>query len=303
MRVLATAGRKLGRRTDAECSYLGLIAALRASGIKVEQGLVAEGQDLSKYDLVLVEVPNPTYVKSDRFAGAVWALSGTTTPAVAIYDHWNIIRLHLTLGRLTKLHGWFGKTIARILNHDVVSAVNAFPWGHRAGFEWATWCYDPSMFMTFPITYHGMEQRERKWVLATYEDHRKWLSDENLAWPVEEYGRANYGRKMIELPDLMQRYAACWGGVIPPYGWLKGSGYWRNRLVHMAQVRSLFHQDWEDADVMGKPFQLTAEDFLPMNSQELQVVANAQSKWFFDNVWSADKFISEAKAFVERSAA
>ncbi len=305
MRILATAGRRLGRTNDVENSYMALIAALRASGdCWVEEGFVADEQDLSHYDLVLVEVPHPSKVDEDRFNGCMWALSQETAPAAAIYDHWEIDKLHHAIDK-TIATGYDSRSmmatvgIQNVLSHTVHSALHAFPWGSRHGIGWASWLFDPSMFLVYPMTYMTqLQDRERKWVFASYQHHKEWLKDPPYGWPVEAYGLKAHGRATTTLAKLMPRYQACWGAAIPPYPGLVGTGYYRSRYVYMAQSRSLFWMDDRDAAAMDPIFVGHYEE--EPSPQDLNRRCELQSEWFFANVWKQEKFIEEAMGFARR---
>jgi len=297
VRVLATAGRRLGRPSDAECAYLGLIRAARAANNIVEMGTVTPLSDLTRYDVVLCEVPDPGKVERDAFRGAMWALS--QPHAVAVIDHWNVYGLWDRLAReLSRSEGWVAETVLALLRGKVRTAVCAFPWGDRNGLIPNAWFFDPSWMMTQPMLYNSKEKERRAFVLATYESHREWLAKQRLPWPLEERGRKAHGRQSASLPEVIQLYKTCWGAVVPPYERHVGSGYWRCRYVHMAQCRSLFWLDPRDAAPMDPTFRTDKADLANMNDEELEELAETQSRWFFSSVWSAQRFIEETNLFL-----
>jgi hypothetical protein len=146
--------------------------------------------------------------------------------------------------------------------------------------------FDPqSLFPTVPTNLASDFVRQRRWVLASLQEHDKWASSLGLSWDVLRLGgvKKNPGGTVIAgmsqpvLPEaaVLQHYAESWGVLSPPY-LSAGSGYWRTRFAQAIDAGCLIWPGEVDASALGTAFVPPAVVEL-MSTSELVALADAQA--------------------------
>jgi hypothetical protein len=317
LKVLITGGRtSISNRSPTnrnfECSVWAVARACRMSGIDYDVRVVTPGEDLEDYAAVFVEPPNPTWVTARHAAGALWTLR-QREDAIVLYTHHDMRSLFNGLRKLVedptlleRRHNVFEKRHrADVLIAAAMLVGGAGPWRHlvhchpwgdrqllldempisRDAFTW----YDPSFLL--PGAWAGLTvgERERRWVHAAWEDHRRWVTDLKLDWPVDEYGRRSNGAiAKLSLLLLMRHYAFNWGSLVHPYSHA-GSGYFRSRYVYALRAGSVLGVNTEDAAAMNSVIFPAPTDIERLDSPALLALSMDQQDWYETNSWSAQR--------------
>jgi hypothetical protein len=344
MKVLITGGRK-GSDTDPSAIYgldtpsEAVIEALKKGGHEIDHFPIEVGEDVSKYDLVIVMPCNPTVWGSIYFLGMLWTMAQRRhggPPVVALFKHWDIRAIWAGIksldSRPDKLYDGFieyrwsdvaRKDYDELIRgelHDLAqdrwppTMTSAWEWGDHSlltkgtGIPHIDFCFDPSNAMYYP-TYEKtpFEDRRQSWVLGTYEDARKWIAKQKLAWPVESYGfdqddtERGLGRKRkkkrIPRDELVKKYYEAWGGLSPVY-YHAGSGYWRARFVHYAAAGMIALADPAEVRKLGTPYLFDGPTIERLSNRDRQRLASEQADLFWSKCWDEDRCTEEILAFL-----
>lgn len=316
MRVLITGGRssisnRSPQNRNFECSVWAVARACEILGYACDVRVVVAGEDLSGYDALFVEIPNPSWVTARYAAGALWTLR-QREDAVALYTHLDPRALFGGLRKLvedpTLLERRKNVYERKYLSDVMVAAAlllsgsgpwrnltHAHPWGDRrlllddCPFDDII-TFDPSNLLPTvdPTLTFAPRERERHWIHAAWEDQRKWIAAQDLRWNVETYGRRSNGAiAKLSLPELMNRYAERWGALVHPYPHA-GSGYFRSRLVHALRGGALLGVNEKDAASMNEDLFPPPREVEEWEARELDDIAAAQREWYRENSWSAE---------------
>ena len=173
-----------------------------------------------------------------------------------------------------------------------------FPWGDHSKFfgvarnelnvtqhEW-----DPSPWVTIPeavddwLEGYTYDERDRRWVLASLQNHDRWLGKLNMSWPLIQYGgvkkggggiRAGGPDKVVPEAEVVMAYAQSLGVLSPPYK-SAGSGYWRVRFNYAQLTGAIIHPGPVDGEAIGPAFTNELADIEEATNDELFELANRQ---------------------------
>lgn len=150
-------------------------------------------------------------------------------------------------------------------------AVPIMGWGNHNLFDVSTKArlsevlpFDPqSLCDTVDTVWASDVDRARRWVVASLQDHDKWVASQNLSWEVLRLGGTKKnpggtpikGAKNCVIPEgeVLQKYAESWGVLSPEYD-SAGSGYWRTRYDQTMSAGALLWPGAKDAEAIGGPF-------------------------------------------------
>lgn len=152
-----------------------------------------------------------------------------------------------------------------------------FPWGggpeqffgvarERLNTENHTW--DPSPWVTIPRDSQimaedfGFTTRDRRWVIASLQNHDRWVNKLGLSWPLFQLGgvkkggggiRAGGPDKVVPEAQVIAAYASSQGLLSPPYK-SAGSGYWRVRFNYGIATGTIIYPGTVDGEAIGSAF-------------------------------------------------
>ncbi len=170
------------------------------------------------------------------------------------------------------------------------------PWGdptkwdvsQKARLEVQLRPFDPSPMVTVPDVPRPSE-RARSWVLATLQNHDRWVGKLGASWPVVQLGgakKAGGGVRMkgmspvVPERQVVEAYAANRGMLVAPYA-CAGSGWWRPRYTFALGVGAVCYVGAdEDANAIADSFNVTLEDLEAMDNTELDYWAAHQKEDF-----------------------
>jgi len=304
-----------------ELSLRSLFRVLDEAGHAYEFRPVVPGEVLDEYDALIVEMSSAARTwGAGHLLGSIWCFA-QDRPSIAFYDDWNVRSADGAIRQLAGNPNLMFEGFIRYRNADSAEphrqaleralagffesdgpkrVIAGFAWGDKALISDHPFdlVFDPSTIMLQEPFLPQPIIRERRWVLATWENRWGWAAKLHHRWPFEEYGKQKYGKSKLPLPQLCERYAVCWGAVVPPY-YHAGSGFWRTRLVHMAQARSLFALDPRDAIALGDPFATDWITYEELNDNELSAIAESHATAFWKRSWTMDRVVREMTNFLE----
>lgn len=159
-----------------------------------------------------------------------------------------------------------------------------FPWGtgpegffgvarERLAVDFHTW--DPSPWVeehgAWPAAQelygasherHPFVNREHQWVLASLQNHDRWLKKLDPLWPVYQMGgvkkggggiRAGGPDKVVPEHAVVRAYSMSQGLLSPPYK-SAGSGYWRVRFNYAVLAGTIIYPGMADGEAIGPAF-------------------------------------------------
>ncbi len=324
---------QMGRSQTNLCSNPGLLAkAMRAAGHDVTWGPVIAGDDLSMYDCAIVGLSNMFSFGASWRIGAIWA-AGHSNTAILI-DDWNVWGVISTLQGVSKggpgalfregvlptagkEEGWkhvkeILGTVDELAHGEWVRPTigSFFSWGDLSIFKRVfpfigdIWPFDPSVYQPIRTSPNQIQGKDRKWVLASLPDHRRWVSSYGFQWPVQYFGRKT-GGAYVQETEVVDAYRKSWGVLSPPYKHA-GCGWWRNRFKYALDAGAIVLAEEAEVKGLGSSFtlpDLTIETIETMSGTDLLKLQIEQCHAFYEWMWSEDQFVEWADAMVRRLAA
>jgi len=324
-----------------------LARSLVELGHTVDIGRVDPREDLDEYDAALVLVYWVSSLSSHYVHEASLALSKLGKRAAVYVDDWRAQTLADDYyNHVEKPIGWsrhrdrFRKNLWDQLTPEEVELgreallsmtrpdpafrmlVPLHPWGDEALFHQSTirqlttriTPIDPTPMVPLPaISRRRPEERDRRWVLASIQEHDKWLRDLKPEWPVLQLGGAkklgggvNPGRaemgKVVPEAQVVQAYADSWGMLVPPYA-SSGSGWWRPRYTFAAHAEAVVLAAPADAARLGDPFLYSLDEVERMEASSLDAVAAWQKAQHDALAWSKERLLETLQEVVSERAA
>lgn len=315
---------------------------LEELGHQVDMKPVLEFEDAVGYDRALVHIGAPSSLSNGYLPGAALTLDMYGLDARVYVDDWSAERLaddiaahverekgwerHVSVfrpkewGRLTK--DQVGRARAALLHFldpegpPWAIAGPFFAWGDKSSFfrtgrreiNAEPFAIDPSPMMEYPMfAAFEPQRRQRRWVLATLQNHDRWLQDLQATWPIEVLGaqqkavggvrRADPGNPVIPEADVVRQYASSWG-VLSPWYRTAGSGWWRARFNYAAQVGAVLFCGDEDGAAIGPSFTNPLELIEEATLVELIELARRQQQQLWEWEWTRDEFLEALEELV-----
>lgn len=315
--------------------------ALEELGHEVDMRPVFEAEDVRCYDRALVHVGAPSSLSNGYLPGAAHTLAVMEDRARVYVDDWSAERLADDIAaHVERQKGWerhvnvFRPKEWSRLGH--VKHVNAarrallrfldiggppwpiagpfFNWGDRTGFfqtgkrkiNAVPIGIDPS-----PDIYHLDEARDlpkdRRWILATLQNHDRWLEDLSATWPIDVLGAqpkavggvrlATAQNPVVSEADVQRAYGAAWG-VLSPWYKTAGTGWWRARFNFATEVGSILFCGDADGEAIGPAFTVPVAEVEELLDHELEALAEAQQSelWAYES--SHDELLQRLDEFV-----
>lgn len=171
---------------------------------------------------------------------------------------------------------------------------------------------DPTPGVPLPELTGRPGKRRREWVLASIQEHDRWLASLDLSWPVRQLGGAkklgggvNPGSaemgKVVPEREVVQAYADGRGMLVPPYA-CDGSGWWRPRYTFAAHARAVTYAPPGDAAALGGPFLYEPSDYEAMSDEDLDAVAEAQAEEQESRAWDYARMQRTLTGTLEKAA-
>ena len=282
-----------------------LPTALRMLNHQVEHRAVTPGEDLSSFDLAIINVGPPKSLTARYLPGSAWAYWKAKRKLLACDD----FSIEVALGNaqstvkcwdrfwpwLNEKSKWneTDEELTLFMIKDLIKGTSdqamiapLFPWGNHSilkTFPSKLIALDPTPLVKLPASTTIIPKtRQRQWVLASLQGEPKLGS---LTWPVVKVGNKRDGQAYIPETEVLDLYRANWGVLCPPYK-SAGSGWWRARYHWSASSRCVLWSHTTDRQYMGEAYQHNAQEYEGLSDEELAKMGQAQHDWFFANTAS-----------------
>jgi len=289
-------------------SHYSLIRCLRDMGHEVEQRVVDIGENLDKYDKVIVYIHNPSGFAAYVY-NALYTIARRRDCTLA-FDDWQTDSIYSGLLALRDPEKLFRKYVLESHTNipenvtewekDFVEALdliqsktnNLLISAFRGG--------DPTLLLDYPrdkiFTYNPnpyhlnrkpnnlvVEPKQRIFNFAglIQDKTKKWLKAQGINdndWPLMKYGSRKDGQDRVTEDVMVNIYAEHWGILMPGY-FHAGSGWWRARPLQVADAGSILIGDPDEMFIYYEDETLAdikAKDLVDMCDKELEDLAAAQ---------------------------
>lgn len=320
---------------DYATSIHALLAALKELGHEVTQQNVCLGSRPEQdYDAVLVGLA-PFNSLSSRHVFGVLHTVNCTRRVGFFADDWSVVNMATSMDsilrdprkRLFRLDNrtqrdaalefpleYWAAGLKRIRRgaHDEGQTdrykllAPLFPWGDPQallpdmGFEVVGW--DPSNVLWPEGSTASVAQpaeRERRWILATLQDHSPWVEKQKLGWPVDWLGNKRRGTPFVTEGQVCATYARTWGVLSPQYPREDKAGWWRMRYLHARDAGAVLYGGLGTGRNIGSAYIMGPTDIESANDAQLAVLAEGQRNVLKEKLWSNDRALQAVDDFVK----
>ena len=315
--------------------------ALRELGHEVDgPRRVKLDEPLSGYDAVWVQLGWVSSLSSTYAHEAARVMADFDGPVVRYVDDWRSQWLADDIaGHVESEKGWLKhwsrfrlESWARVRPADrdryreaLLAPIQGAPllvpimgWGDASKFDVSTKArlsrvvpFDPQRI----VDYHETKwlpdaQRAKRWVVASLQEHDKWVARQPISWDVLKLG-ANpklpggvpiKGQQNQVIPEerVCQIYAESWGVLSPEYD-SAGSGYWRTRWFQAMEAGAILWPGEKDAAGFGGgPLVMPSPDVVEsLSMAALKDVAAQQGARIWDTSWDEERVYASLQGVVE----
>lgn len=313
-------------RYDYVTSVSVLKDALTRAGHQVEQRTVRVGESLKGYDAALVGLCPPNSLTARFIFGSFWTLNAMNRRVALYADDWSIINVQNAIRTMLKVYPDRLFRLENRVDRDVAQEARYLPiWQgilqNLAGecswpillplFSWGKpevlldgvlktrgLVYDPTAYHLENYTERASEPRERRWVLATLQDHSSWVDKQRFTWPVLTMGNRRRGEPFQPEAKIFELYTRSWGVLSPLYP-KNGSGWWRHRYLMAAQAGAVLYADPKDArHIPCRHYQVSRAHLEAAADDELAAIAAGQREFLLQSAWRRDQVIEALDTYV-----
>jgi hypothetical protein len=289
-------------------SHYSLIRCLRDMGHEVEQRVVNIGENLDKYDKVIVYIHNPSGFAAFVY-NALYTIARRRDCTLA-FDDWQTDSIYTGLLALRDPEKLFRKYVLEShtnipenvtdWENDFIEALDLIQSKQNRMLISAFASGDPTLLLDYPrelmFTYNpnpyhlnrkpnilAGESKERIFNFAglIQDKTKKWLKAQGITdndWPLMKYGSRKDGQDRVTEDVMVNIYAGHWGILMPGY-FHAGSGWWRARPLQVADAGSILIGDPKEMMIYYGDERLAnvkAKDLVELCDKELEDLAAAQ---------------------------
>jgi hypothetical protein len=289
-------------------SHYSLIRCLRDMGHEVEQRVVDIGENLDKYDKVIVYIHNPSGFAAYVY-NALYTIARRRDCTLA-FDDWQTDSIYSGLLALKDPEKLFRKYVLESHTNipenvtdwekDFIEALDIIQSKTNNLLISAFHGGDPTLLLDYPrdkiFTYNPnpyhlnrkpnnlvVEPKQRIFNFAglIQDKTKKWLKAQGINdndWPLMKYGSRKDGQDRVTEDVMVNIYAEHWGILMPGY-FHAGSGWWRARPLQVADAGSILIGDPDEMFIYYEDEALAdikAKDLVDMCDKELEDLAAAQ---------------------------
>lgn len=286
---------------------------------------------LDEFDRVLILVNWVSSLSSMHVHEAGLAMARAGDRVVYYVDDWRTESLGDDLDHhVARDHGWLHHTskfrkdyyaklteqakmtiresYLRLIDRDAAPVplmIPQHPWGDieqylrvsKVGLNVSPLTFDPSPLVEVPDVLSWRTGRPRRWVLATLQNHDRWLKKLGNRWPVLQLGGVKkaggglYANTKAVVPErkVVEAYGANRGMLVAPYK-NAGSGWWRPRYTFALEVGAIVHVGSpDDAARIGTAFTNDLADVEAADEWELDDLQRRQREQFLSHQPSVEE--------------
>jgi len=297
-------------------AHYSFVECLEDMGWQVDQRPVTAGEDLSKYDKVVVFMMHISPFNTYMYGG-LWAISQRPDVLLAIED-WQSPK---------NINTWakdVDKTLASITNdyyiNNVVAEKELKPEWKSAFRDALSTIASGTRPVTMPTHLGGDykmlfpnwdQDKIHSWFAPAYTLHRevspslfeepkqrvynfagliqseteKWFNKvtDNATWQIMQYGSKTKKQRRLTEQEMMTTFKDQWGVLMAGY-WHAGSGWWRARPQQTADVGSILICEDKEGAIFGDPYVgLTCAKLEGMSDEQLIKLAFDQKEAYYSS--------------------
>ena len=314
------------------------VKILRELGHEVDNRPVVIGEDLSKYDrLVIASAPIASMGARWTYS-ALWAMSWwDRVPVGSLIDDWDARPIGSSI-RIAASGAWnrlfrtletemvprfdkewveeeenqavLKKTVRRLRRDYPQTIAPFFKWGDNPAAIFGSAplpfreiaAVDPSPIQTnFTIEPVADSEKKRQWIMATLRDWSWWYDPLKLEWPIINFGHLKSKQPRIDESQVVKQYAESWGVLVPKYPHA-GHGWWRTRVVFAALAGAISMADRRDFIADKEDSRILCPDpkkLFDMSDAELAEYRDKQAAWVLGNIGTKQELYDAVEAFVQ----
>lgn len=289
----------------------------------VEIRPVALGENLDRYDLVVVFLASMRGFLCTYTLGSLWALHAAPKVVVA-FDDWQtqvtvigIRNAWREWDKILKVNPFGYKDIENLPTHDKpirntleILATATWPWNVLMpvylGGDLAklgvpaehVFPYNPASVFKghygwVDACYDAWVTRKKAWVMAALHDHTKWAQKIGVSWPIDVYGCRKLKQPRMPEAQLFEVYKATRGMLSPAYKHVS-SGWWRARWGFAADALNVAVGDTREMSMVDpKAYGYTAKEIEAMPDRELFDLAICQREAYYLAGGTYDSLMSQ----------
>ena len=251
-------------------SHYSLIKCLEDMGHEVEQRNVTLGEDLYKYEKVIVFLASPRQLTVGNFYHGLWSIYNRPDCILA-FDDWQIndifkglenisdtlfndftmnnflsFNKKYTDGKIRKYKEIFLEALDIIKSKKNRILISAFKGGDLSKLinypKELLYTYNPNPYHLNKIANNIEPENKIKsfnFASLVQSKTKKWLKKQNITkWTIEYFGsRKDKQRRLVE-EDMCNVFGEQWACLMPGYD-NSGSGWWRARPLQVADANSI----------------------------------------------------------------
>lgn len=181
-------------------------------------------------------------------------------------------------------------------------------WGDASKFDVSTKArlskvvpFDPQRLVDYHTTKWAPDaKRQKRWVVASLQEHDKWVASLGLEWDVLKLGAnpklpggvpiKGHQNQVIPESEVCQIYAESWGVLSPEYD-SAGSGYWRTRWFQAMEAGAILWPGPRDAEAFGWPLSQVEDPrhIEQLGAWELKEFAAQIGQQIWDSSWPEER--------------
>ena len=305
-------------------AHYSLVKCLEDMGHTVDQRPVTAGEDVSRYDKVIVFLMHISPFNTYMY-GALWTISQRSDVLLAIEDWQSPKNINSwsrnvdgTLASITKDYYVDNVVYEKKLDPDWIPAFKdametivsgqrpiTLP-AHLGGDfkmlfpEWNvdqihSW-YAPAFTLhrkAGVTLFDEPKQRVFNFAGLIQSETEKWFNrvTEGVTWEIKQYGSKKKQQKRLSEQEMVSTFNDHWGILMAGY-WHAGSGWWRARPQQTADVGSILICEDKEGALFGDPYVgLTCKILEDMDESQLEKLAKDQHDSYYDHQ-PMDKYIT-----------
>lgn len=323
-------------RRAPQTKYVSAPNALRsvaetALNMEVENRPVIPGENLTRYDRVVVFVSALLQMNTMYAPGAFWTIN-QRPDAHAWIDDWQTHYIFAQMKVINRMprYLWDATSCLSAANRaasqrdikpglkkiidgtidDIMTngfdcvVAPMFRWGNPEKLDFngrkikrfKTW--DPSGFVYEKEAWveelvTPFAKRRRAWSMAALGDHARWLDEQNLAWSVDRFGHKSFAARKHMESDVIKHYATNTSGILSPNYRAARSGWWRARWNHAVLTQSLVGCSPDESPNLD--LFVPPREIEAMSKRKLAELQKDQAWWLTSNTSSVNDVVDQLK--------
>lgn len=300
-----------------------VVDCLREYGCEVEQRPVEPGEDLEKFDkLILIPATLGGFASGYLFQAmyaATWGL-----PTCLLLDDWQCAKI------VPSMQGFLKNSDKNWKKHQLFNRLEEWlPYRERIDDGIADLCktwrlpimaptfggrgsiedlgivhagpqllFDPSIHFANMYDTELATIKQPRWINTSLTDRSRWGKGLKLKWDVKTFGCKARGQERLKERDLVNiEYANASGILSPPTG-LKSGCWWRARYQHAIEAGCILAGEPSETRFCGNGYAYSPNEIEEMSNTELEVLRFAQRENYYALRWDKQRLVDSIANFL-----